>query len=253
MRGKPIAGADYNPSPMSRGEGAGSGSATRGTSTSSRLVRRPPTSTGHLPGPVQKIAGGAKTLASKGCWSTATTDSRPLDARPHHPPGNLVVPALGRRSTALPASFVAAKSISTLAYLYERRICVNMVAGGFKNDLVALDDDTPHDERYDRLVEYVLPHPGTHGRIRLGHVPGGLLPGEEPQADPPGSAQLRPEFFISGSSTAGLAAARTVGATAVKYPGPAEEESDISAESIRCGIRVGSSLERMLTTRGALQ
>ena len=29
-----------------------------------------------------------------------------------------------------------------------------MVAGGFKNDLAALNDLTPHDERYARLVEY---------------------------------------------------------------------------------------------------
>jgi len=28
------------------------------------------------------------------------------------------------------------------------------VAGGFKNDLEALNDMTPHDRRYDRLIEY---------------------------------------------------------------------------------------------------
>jgi alkanesulfonate monooxygenase SsuD/methylene tetrahydromethanopterin reductase-like flavin-dependent oxidoreductase (luciferase family) len=28
------------------------------------------------------------------------------------------------------------------------------VAGGFKNDLLALNDLTPHDERYARLLEY---------------------------------------------------------------------------------------------------
>ena len=42
-----------------------------------------------------------------------------------------------------------------------------MLAGGFKNDLLALGDDTPHDERYDRTVEYT--------KIILG-----LLEGEEP-------------------------------------------------------------------------
>jgi Luciferase-like monooxygenase len=29
-------------------------------------------------------------------------------------------------------------------------------AGGFKNDLVAVNDTTPHDQRYDRTVEYTL-------------------------------------------------------------------------------------------------
>ena len=33
---------------------------------------------------------------------------------------------------------------------------LNMLAGGFKNDLIALGDDTPHDDRYARTVEYTL-------------------------------------------------------------------------------------------------
>ena len=37
-----------------------------------------------------------------------------------------------------------------------QRLWLNMVAGGFKNDLAALNDDTPHDKRYQRLVEYAL-------------------------------------------------------------------------------------------------
>ena len=50
-----------------------------------------------------------------------------------------------------------------------------MVAGGFRNDLLALSDDTPHDERYDRLVEYA----GRHGaplQREADHVRGSLLP-----------------------------------------------------------------------------
>jgi len=50
--------------------------------------------------------------------------------------------------------YTVAKMVSSLGALYGRRIYLNLVAGGFKNDLVALDDPTPHDERYERLVEY---------------------------------------------------------------------------------------------------
>ena len=46
--------------------------------------------------------------------------------------------------------------VSSLGYLYGRRICLNMVAGGFKNDLIALNDTTPHDKRYERLLEYTV-------------------------------------------------------------------------------------------------
>lgn len=50
--------------------------------------------------------------------------------------------------------FSVAKMVASLAFLYGRRVYLNMVAGGFKNDLTALNDTTPHDSRYERLVEY---------------------------------------------------------------------------------------------------
>src|SRR5437867_31416 len=52
--------------------------------------------------------------------------------------------------------YTVAKMVASLAFLYGRRVYLNMVAGGFKNDLTALSDTTPHDSRYDRLVEYTL-------------------------------------------------------------------------------------------------
>ena len=39
-------------------------------------------------------------------------------------------------------------------FLHGRRLDVNLVAGGFRKDLLALADETPHDERYERPVEY---------------------------------------------------------------------------------------------------
>src|SRR6266404_8928595 len=50
--------------------------------------------------------------------------------------------------------YAVAKMVTSLGYLYRRRVYLNMVAGGFKNDLAALNDTTPHDKRYERLVEY---------------------------------------------------------------------------------------------------
>src|SRR3979409_2431979 len=50
--------------------------------------------------------------------------------------------------------YSVAKMITSFAHLYGRRFYLNMVAGGFKNDLLALNDLTPHDERYARLLEY---------------------------------------------------------------------------------------------------
>src|SRR6266568_2521035 len=50
--------------------------------------------------------------------------------------------------------YAVAKMVTSLAFLHGRRVYLNMVAGGFKNDLAALNDLTPHDSRYARLIEY---------------------------------------------------------------------------------------------------
>src|SRR5438067_3158916 len=39
--------------------------------------------------------------------------------------------------------YAVAKMVSSLAFFYGRRIYLNMVAGGFRNDLIALGDPTP--------------------------------------------------------------------------------------------------------------
>ena len=52
--------------------------------------------------------------------------------------------------------YAVAKMLATFGFLYGRRLWLNMVAGGFRNDLAALNDETPHDKRYQRLVEYAL-------------------------------------------------------------------------------------------------
>src|SRR5207253_10279167 len=63
------------------------------------------------------------------------------------------------RSTLFPYTTLfrsVAKMVTSLAFLHGRRVYLNMVAGGFTNDLAALNDHTPHDERYSRLGEYTV-------------------------------------------------------------------------------------------------
>jgi alkanesulfonate monooxygenase len=131
-----------------------------------------------------------------------------------------------------------AKVIASLAFLHGRRVDVNWVAGGFKKDLDALGDHTPHDRRYDRLVEYA-----TVVRRLLESAGPVTLAGEfyhlnqlklSPAIDP----GLVPGHMVSGSSAAGIAAARAIGAVAVRYPAP-EEAAESGAPDVACGIRVG--------------
>lgn len=135
--------------------------------------------------------------------------------------------------------YTAAKKVASLGFLHQRRVYLNMVAGGFKNDLAALNDETPHDDRYVRTAEYT-------------HIIKGLLASPAPYSfegkyytvknlkmAPPLAPELFPGIMISGSSDAGLAAAREIGATAIKYPKPAGEEQSLAGEVVPCGVRVG--------------
>lgn len=134
--------------------------------------------------------------------------------------------------------FTVAKMVATFAQLYRRRIYLNMIAGGFKNDLAALNDSTPHDERYDRLVEYTL----IIKRLLSGETvtfEGRFYRVDKLKLSPALPPDLFPGIFISGSSDAGMAAARAIGCTAIKYPRPTWEEESVLACGVDCGIRVG--------------
>jgi alkanesulfonate monooxygenase len=114
-----------------------------------------------------------------------------------------------------------------------------MLAGGFRNDLIALGDETPHDDRYARTVEYAL-------LMRR------LLESEQPvnfagrfyrvrgvRMAPALPEELQPGWLISGSSPAGRAAAVAMGAIAVEYPAPPDVVRDSDHVPAGRGIRVG--------------
>jgi alkanesulfonate monooxygenase len=135
--------------------------------------------------------------------------------------------------------YTVAKMVSSLAHLYGRRVYLNMVAGGFKNDLAALNDTTPHDKRYARLVEYTT----IIQNLLKGSSPvsyaGEFYIADKLRMTPALPPELIPGIFVSGSSEAGLAAARELRAVAIKYPQPAQCEPECLGESSACGIRVG--------------
>ena len=143
--------------------------------------------------------------------------------------------------------YSVAKMVASLAFLHGRRVYLNMVAGGFANDLAALNDRTPHDQRYERLIEYTTivqrllqsPEPvffsGSHYQVH------------NLELTPPVPSELLPGMLVSGSSEAGMAAALRLGATAVEYPKPATEYGSgatAGGDDSR-GIRIG------IITRGS--
>jgi alkanesulfonate monooxygenase len=135
--------------------------------------------------------------------------------------------------------YSVAKLVASFAHLHDRRVDLNLVSGGFRNDLLALGDETPHDARYARLVEYAtivrrlleggtVSFEGEHYRVR------------NLRLAPAPPARLASKLLVSGSSEAGRAAARALGAVPVKYPAPASEEGPADVEpGVAGGIRVG--------------
>ena len=125
---------------------------------------------------------GATRPATAGCSSTPTTASSTRgSSRRSSSQSTEQLCAAGRDPADLHAPVhggedgrLATRSCTSAA------IYLNMLAGGFKNDLIALDDETPHDDRYVRTVEYtqimkallVGPEPVTlRGRVLQGHEP----------------------------------------------------------------------------------
>jgi alkanesulfonate monooxygenase len=135
--------------------------------------------------------------------------------------------------------YTVAKMVTTLSLLHQRRIDLNIVAGGFKNDLLALDDRTPHDRRYARLTEYTA----IIRRLLEGGPPvtfkGDFYAVTNLSLVPALDRELMPRILLSGSSPEGLAAAKTLGALPVCYPEPVSQMVSWQDGEQEFGIRVG--------------
>lgn len=201
----------------------------------------PPSSGAHLPSYRRQVIDIARWSEASGCKGILVySDNSQLDAW-------LVSDTIIQHTTALCPliavqpiymhPYTVAKAIASIAALSERRVYLNMVAGGFKNDLTALNDTTPHDQRYERLEEYTHIISQLLGGAAV-RFDGSFYQVDKLKLSPAVDPQLMPGIFISGSSDAGLAAARALGATAIKYPKPASEEPGADP-GIDCGIRVG--------------
>jgi alkanesulfonate monooxygenase len=136
--------------------------------------------------------------------------------------------------------YAVAKAVTTLGFLYHRRIYLNMVAGGFKNDLIALNDPTPHDRRYDRLVEYTMIIKELLAGEAAVTLNGEFYTVDKLKLTPPLSKELFPGILMSGSSEAGLAAAKALDATAIQYPQPVKEYKGRPSGGVgHSGMRIG--------------
>ncbi len=134
--------------------------------------------------------------------------------------------------------YMLAKRIATFAHIYGRKVYLNMLAGGFSNDLSQLGDNTPHDDRYARTVEYTQVIQGLLSSTTPFNFEGKFYQLKNVKMSPTVSPELMPGILISGSSQAAIQAAKDIKASLIRYPFPAEQET-VRQEDIAPGFRVG--------------
>lgn len=138
--------------------------------------------------------------------------------------------------------FTIAKSVASLSLMHDRPVHLNFISGGFPHDLEAFCDANNHDQRYERVAEY-------------GEIVRNLLSTGRPVSYRGAyyqvsglhlrmAARVKPDcapiFTISGSSPAGMAVAKRLGARAIEYLRPVSHyDGRARPEGMQYGTRLG--------------
>ncbi len=129
--------------------------------------------------------------------------------------------------------------------MYGRRTYLNMVAGGFANAMQALNDTTPPDQRYARLVEYTRIIQELLRNDKPITYDGAFYKVANLRMVPPLPLELLPQVFVSGSSDAGRNAALELGATPVDSSMPSSSRGEQPDRGKRgYGVRLGIITDR---------
>lgn len=135
--------------------------------------------------------------------------------------------------------YSAARAVSSIAYLYQRQLDLNLVSGGFPGHLRELGDSLEHDARYERLAEYaealtrLLTAEGAASYQGAYYTLRGARLGT-PSLD----AALLPRIYVSGGSEASLEARARLALPWLTYPRMLSRYADTGALK-GAGVRFG--------------
>jgi alkanesulfonate monooxygenase len=132
--------------------------------------------------------------------------------------------------------FTAAKMISSLAYLYQRKVFLNMVTGTALSYLEGFNDRLEHDDRYERLGEYISIIQSLVAGQGLTSFDGKFYKVADLQLLPKIPSALCPEFLLAGQSEAARKLAAAVGAIGMQMLQPDLGEATGDAQGIHFGI-----------------
>jgi alkanesulfonate monooxygenase len=134
--------------------------------------------------------------------------------------------------------FTVAKMISSVAYLYRRPVFLNMVTGTALSYLEGLGDDLDHDQRYDRLLEYVtIVSDLVDGRSRTPtRFSGTYYDVANLQILPPVPDELRPRFLLAGQSDAARRVCEECGAIGMRMLPPELDAAGLGTRGVHFGV-----------------
>jgi alkanesulfonate monooxygenase len=112
--------------------------------------------------------------------------------------------------------FTVAKMIASLVRLHDRKIYLNMVTGTALSHQTAMGDGLSHDERYDRLAEYIHIVKALLGSTRPVSFTGRYYQTDQLQLFPGISSGKAPEFLLAGQSDAARKVCAATGSIAMQ-------------------------------------
>ncbi|HLG65937.1 MAG TPA: LLM class flavin-dependent oxidoreductase [Ktedonosporobacter sp.] len=152
------------------------------------------------------------------------------------------IPLIALQPASMPPLTVA-KMIESFAYLFGRPVSLNIVAGAARTELEAIGDTVGHDERYERMREYIeiirflcmgenVTYRGKYYTVKDLRLKPGI------------AADMLPRIFIAGSSPAGIQVALDVADVVVTHPQPTDlfkqhQVDQIKTARVSIGIRLG--------------
>jgi len=140
--------------------------------------------------------------------------------------------------------FTAAKMISSFAYLYKRKVWLNLVTGAAITYLDAFYDNLSHDDRYERLLEYALIIDELLAAKGLTYFEGRYYKISGLQVIPKMPKELRPGYFLAGQSDAARRAASKLNACNMQMLQPEFQHQLDGARGIHFGIVTRTTMDQ---------
>jgi alkanesulfonate monooxygenase len=137
----------------------------------------------------------------------------------------------------------AAKFISSIALMYQRRVVLNMITGTSTSDRENIGDQLSHLQRYERLHEYIDILKGLLTSSKLFQYDGSYYKYKNLCIYPSFPQALLPEFLIAGQSDAACSVAASTDSVRMQMLPPELEVSAHSARGMNLGMITRSTTD----------